>query len=110
MAWFLMLLAVGCFLVLFVTKSFALGVLCLLLSLLFLVAATMMLLSARIASATRNVDILSAEELRVLRDEAQAKRTASAEARANHGTAAALSGTTPESPGTTSGARPPTSV
>jgi len=97
MAWFLMLLAVGCLLVPFVTKSFALGVLCLLLSLVFLVAGTMMLLSARITSATRKVEILSAEELRVLREQAQAKRAANAETSA-HGTGAAPSSTTPESP------------
>lgn len=98
MAWFLMLLAVGCLLVLFVTKSFALGMLCMVLALVFLVAATMMLLSTRIASATRRVDVLSVEELRVLREQAQATRAASGEA-----TGAAPSTTTPEPP-------PPTSV
>ncbi|HEV2606490.1 MAG TPA: hypothetical protein VGT79_00775 [Xanthomonadaceae bacterium] len=103
MAWFLLLLAIGCFLVLFVTKSFALGVLCLVLSLVFVVAATMLLLSARITSATRNIDILSAEELRVLREQTQAKRAANAEASTTHGISAAPSSTTPESP-------PPTSV
>jgi hypothetical protein len=89
MAWFLMLLAVGCLLVPFVTKSFALGVLCLMLSLVFLVAGAMMLLSARITSASRKAENLSPEELRVLREQAQAKRASSA------GTP---SGTTPESP------------
>lgn len=95
MAWFLMLLAIGCFLVLFVTKSFALGVLCLVLSLVFLVAATMMLLSARITSATRRIDVLSTEELRVLRDQA--------EANAVRGSSGAPTSTTPESPPPTSG-------
>ena len=99
MAWFLMLLAVGCLLVLFVTKSFALGILCMVLALVFLVAATMMLLSARVTSATRKVDVLSAEELRVLREQAQAKRAASGAADAVRATTtAAPSSTTPEPP------------
>jgi len=102
MAWFLMLLAVGCFLVVFVTKSFALGILCLLLALVLLVAATMMLLSARVAGATRKVDILSADELRILREQAQAKHGAN-EASTTRGISSAPSGTPPESP-------PPTSV
>lgn len=98
-----MLVAVGCFLTLFVTKSFALGVLCLVLALVFVVAATMMLLSARISGATRNVDILSAEELRALREQAEARRASNAEANTDHGTSASASSTEPESP-------PPTSV
>ena len=97
MAWFLMLLAVGCLLVPFVTKSFALGVLCLMLSLVFLVAGAMMLLSARITSASRKAEILSPEELRVLREQAQAKRASNAETSA-HGSAGEPSRTTPESP------------
>ncbi len=83
MAWILMLLAVGCFLMLFVTKSFALGVLCLALALVLVVTATMMLLSARIGNAARNVPILSPEELRALREQAEAKRAHAASAAAN---------------------------
>jgi len=103
MAWFLMLLAVGCFLVVFVTKSFALGILCLLLALVFLLAGAVMLLSARVTSATRKIDVLSAEELRVLREQAQAKRAANAEAgAAAGGNSGARTSTTPESPPPTS--------
>jgi len=103
MAWFLMLLSIGCFLVLFVTKSFALGILCMILALVFVVAATMMLLSARITGTTRKTDILTAEELRVLRVQAEATRAANAQVTAARGTEAAPSSTTPEPP-------PPTSV
>ena len=74
MPWILFLLAFGCFAVLCLTKSFALGVVCMLLALVFLVAATLQLLSARIGNATRHVNMLSPEELRVLREQAQAER------------------------------------
>ena len=45
-----------------------------LLALVFVVAATLQLLSARIGNATRHVNILSPEELRVLREQAQVER------------------------------------
>ena len=76
MPWILFLLAFGCFAALCLTKSFALGVLCMLLALVFVVAATLQLLSARIGNATRHVNILSPEELRVLREQAQVERVA----------------------------------
>ena len=72
MAWILLLLAVACFLVPFFTVSFALGALCLLAALVLIVVALLLLLSARVGGATRNAPILSAEELRALREQAQA--------------------------------------
>jgi uncharacterized protein (DUF58 family) len=74
MAWILLLLAVACFMVPYFTTSFALGALGLILALVLLVTAMMLLLSARIGEATRNVDRLSAEELRTLREQAEAER------------------------------------
>jgi hypothetical protein len=80
MAWILLLLAIGCFLVTFVTKSFAFGVLCMLLALVLVIAGTMLLLSARIGDTTRKPAILSPEELRALREQAQAQRDSAAKA------------------------------
>ena len=103
MAWFLMLLAVGCFLMLFVTKSFVLGILCLVLALVVVVTATLMLLSARINNASRDLQILSTEELRALREQAEAKRAANAEIHAApRGMSAVPSNTTPEPPSSAS--------
>lgn len=74
MAWILYLLAVGCFVVMCLTKSFALGVFCMGLALVFIVIATMLLLSARVEDVSRNFVVLSPEELRSLRDQADARR------------------------------------
>ncbi len=82
-----MLLAVACFLVPYFTTSFALGVLCMLLALVLLVAAVMLLLSARIGDATRGTNILSVEELRVLREQAQAERQRAAGVPSDHANA-----------------------
>jgi hypothetical protein len=80
MAWILLLLAIGCFLVTFVTKSFAVGVLCLLLALVLVMVGTMLLLSARISDTARKPTILSPEELRALREQAEARRDSAAKA------------------------------
>ncbi len=74
MAWILYLLAVGCFAVMCLTKSFALGVFCMLLALLFIVTATMLLLSAKVENVSRNFNVLSPEELRALRGQTEARR------------------------------------
>lgn len=76
MAWILLLLAVGCFVFTFFTTSIGLGVSCLLLSLLLMVASILMLLSARVGNATRDAIPLSPEELRNLREQAEARRAA----------------------------------
>jgi len=78
MAWILLLLAIGCFLVTFVTKSFAFGILCLLLALVLMIAGTMLLLSGRIGDTARKPTILSPEELRALREQAEARRDSAA--------------------------------
>jgi len=87
MAWIMMFLAIGCFLVPFLTKSFALGVFCMLLALVFVLISTVLLLSARVSAAARKGDILSPEELRVLRQQADRKRESAAKPDANSGTA-----------------------
>ena len=56
------------------TKSFALGVFCMVLALVFIVIATMLLLSAKVENVSRNFNVLSPEELRALRDQAEARR------------------------------------
>jgi len=74
MAWILFLLvAIGCFAVACLTKTFALGVACMLLALVCLIASTILFLSARVGTATRNTQIMSSEELRALRAEADAR-------------------------------------
>ncbi len=70
----LLLLAVGCFVLMCLTKSLLLGAVCMLLALVFMVMATLMFLSSRVGNVNRNANILSAEELRVLREQADAKR------------------------------------
>lgn len=80
MAWILFLLAVGCFVEMFFTTSLALGIFCLLFSFALMIVATMLLLAARVGDATRNVNILSPEELRVMREQAETQRAANAAA------------------------------
>ena len=87
MAWIMMFLAIACFLVPFLTKSFALGVFCMLLALVFVLISTMLLLSARVSAAARKGNILSPEELRELRQHAERKRESAAMTGANAGTA-----------------------
>ncbi len=76
MAWILLLLAIACFVATFFTTSIALGALCLVLALVLMVAAMMMLLSVRVDNATRSAPMLSPEELRVLREQAERQRNA----------------------------------
>jgi hypothetical protein len=83
MAWILFLFAVGCFVAMFFTTSLALGIFCLLFSFALMLVATMLLLAARVGDATRNVDVLSPEELRVIREQADATRAANTAAAAN---------------------------
>jgi hypothetical protein len=83
MPWILYLLAVGCFAVMCITKSFALGVFCMLLALVFIVIATMLLLSAKVENGSRNFNVLSPEELRALRDQADARRQNAIQAGSN---------------------------
>ena len=94
MAWILLLLAIACFLVPFFTTSFALGVACMLVALVLVVTAMLLLLAARVGGATRNVRALSAEELRVLREQVKPELRDPTDAAAD----------------TTSGSPPPASV
>jgi hypothetical protein len=99
MAWILLLLAVACFLVPYFTTSFALGALCLALSLVLVIVALVMLLAARIGDASRDLDILSTEELRALREQAQAARQRAADPAAHVDDASSgHANTTPPSP------------
>ena len=65
MAWILFLLAAACFAAPFLTSSFALGALCLLLALLLALLGVVQLLSARMADNRR--DLISPAELQALR-------------------------------------------
>lgn len=75
MPWILLLIAIACFAVPFFTTSFALGAFCLVFSLLLILVAMMMLLSSRVGDATRSAPMLSADELRVMREIAERQRT-----------------------------------
>lgn len=75
MPWVLLLLAVACFLVPYFTTSVGLGALCLILALVFFVAGVMALISSRIGDSSRNsAQILTPDELRALRERAEAQR------------------------------------
>lgn len=77
MPWILLLLAIGSFVLAMIAQSGWLIALALLASLGLLFAAVLALASARIQSASRSeMQILSPEELRALRAQAQARRTA----------------------------------
>lgn len=77
MPWILMLLAAACFLVPYFTTSVGLGALCLVLALVFFVAGLMSLLSSRIGDSTRSdAQILGPDEIRALRERAEAQRKA----------------------------------
>jgi hypothetical protein len=103
MAWILILLAIACFGMTFLTKSVALGVLCMLLALAFVIVATMLLLSARVGSVARKAQILSPDELRGLREQAAARRENTATAGANASAGAnAVSSTNERAPPTSS--------
>lgn len=79
MPWILLLLAIACFVVPFLTTSVGLGVLCVLLALAFLLFGMMALISSRIQSNSRtDTHILTAEEMRTLREHAEAQRQAAA--------------------------------
>jgi ABC-type protease/lipase transport system fused ATPase/permease subunit len=77
MPWILLLLAIAFFLVPFLTTSVGLGVLCVVLALVFLLLGMMTLISSRMQDNSRNdAQILSAEELRALRQNAEAQKQA----------------------------------
>lgn len=77
MPWLFLLLALAAFAVAFNTTSMALAILCLLAALGLLVAWVMGLLAQRVGSQTRDDSLmLDPQELRRLREEADARRAA----------------------------------
>lgn len=77
MPWLLILLAIGCFTVAFVTTSVGLAWLCLLLALVLMVIAVMLIADRRISDRSRDQSlILSPEDLRRFRAQADARRIA----------------------------------
>lgn len=79
MPWLFLLLALAAFAVAFNTSSMALAVVCLLAALGLLVAWVMGLLAQRVGSQTRDDSLmLDPQELRRLREQAEARRAASA--------------------------------
>ena len=80
MPWILLLLAVAFFVAPFLTTSVGLGVFCVVLALVFLLLGMMALISSRMQYNSRdNVQILSPEELRALRERAEVQRQAAAQ-------------------------------
>ena len=79
MVWLNLLLAIAAFAIALKSASIALSIICLLAALGFLVASVMGLLARRIGSQSRDESmILDPQELRRLRELADAKRTAAA--------------------------------
>lgn len=79
MPWILLLLAVACFVVPFLTTSVGLGFVCIVLALVFLVLGMLTLISSRMQHNSRNdAQILSPQELRVLRERAEAQKQVAA--------------------------------
>jgi len=77
MSWLFLLLALAAFAVAFNTTSMALAVVCLLAALGLLVAWVMGLLAQRVGSQTRDDSLmLDPQELRRLREQAEARRAA----------------------------------
>ena len=77
MSWLLILLAAAAFAVAFVTTSMALAIVCLLASLVLLVAGVMRLLAQRVDSRSRDESaMIDPAELRRLREQAEARRNA----------------------------------
>ncbi|HST45721.1 MAG TPA: hypothetical protein VLK29_10925 [Luteimonas sp.] len=80
MPWLFLLLALGAFAVAFNTASMVLSMLCLLVALGLLVAWVMGLLAQRVGSQTRDDSMmLDPQELRRLREQAEARRAAMAD-------------------------------
>jgi hypothetical protein len=80
MVWLYLLLAIVAFVIALKTASIALSILCLLAALGFVVAAVMGLLAQRIGSQSRDESmILDPQELRRLREQAEARRAGSSE-------------------------------
>lgn len=81
MSWLFLLLALAAFAVAFKTTSVALAVVCLLVALGLVVAWVMGLLAQRVGNSTRDDALmLDPQELRRLREEAEARRAADAAA------------------------------
>jgi hypothetical protein len=77
MVWLYLLLAIVAFAIALKSASIALSILCLLAALGFVVAAVMGLLARRIGSQSRDESmILDPQELRRLREQAEARRAA----------------------------------
>lgn len=81
MRWLFFVFAAACFFIAFRTQSMGLAALCLLLALGLMFAGVFALASHRIQSRARNeISIVSPEELRRLREEAERKRAAGSSA------------------------------
>lgn len=79
MPWLFLLLALAAFAVAFNTTSMALAIVCLLVALGLLVAGVMGLLAQRVGSQSRDDSLmLDPQELRRLREQAEARRAAAA--------------------------------
>jgi len=80
MVWLYLLLAIVAFAIALKSASIALSILCLLAALGFVIAAVMGLLAQRIGSQSRDESmILDPQELRRLREQAEARRAGSSE-------------------------------
>ena len=81
MSWLFLLLAIAAFVIAFKTSSVALATLCLLVALGLLVAWVMGLLARRVGNSTRDDSLmLDPQELRRLREQAEARRAATSTA------------------------------
>jgi hypothetical protein len=78
MPWMLSLLALLSFIVLCATKSLALGFICILLTLGFTTAAIVTVIASRVDGSSRDSGrMLTPEELRIYREQAESKRALS---------------------------------
>ncbi|MDH5822618.1 hypothetical protein QFW77_06380 [Luteimonas sp. RD2P54] len=81
MPWLFLLLAIAAFAIAMSTKSLALAVVCILAALVLLVIWVMGLLAQRVGSQTRDDSMMiDPQELRRLREQAEARRSAEAPA------------------------------
>lgn len=82
MPWLFLLLAIAAFAIAMTTKSIAIAVICILAALALLVVWVMGLLAQRVGSQTRDdAMMIDPQELRRMREQAEARRAAAAETR-----------------------------
>lgn len=87
MSWVFLLLAIAAFVVAFKTTSIALAALCLLAALVLLLAWVLGLMAQRVGNRSRDdASLLDPAELRRLREQAEARRTAASDVAPPDGT------------------------